>query len=305
MPTSRFKVLVAATVPEDVLSALAATPVGTFTVEPCADPSQLSTLLVGTPFDALIVDAQARGLSGAMIESLATDLATLVLVPTLTAAAMSDWFARGVQDVLAPGDLLGGTLALRLRAAIERKKHERETRKAYATDLETGLPHQQQLVEHMSHLMALREREPAPMALLVLRIEGLAKTQARLGVEAANVLRRKIGVRLRAGVRASDVVAALSDDSFGVLLASMLAPADAERVGAKLLMALNAPVKINGQDMAVATALGIAQYPLDGTQPEALLRRAIGLAASAQAHGRFGMSNAQGAGPARGAANDD
>ena len=36
-----------------------------------------------------------------------------------------------------------------------------DARKAYATDLETGLPHQQQLIEHMSHLLALREREPA------------------------------------------------------------------------------------------------------------------------------------------------
>jgi diguanylate cyclase (GGDEF)-like protein len=245
-------------------------------------------------------------LSVAMLESLATDLATLILAPPLDIDAETDWFACGVQELLSPGDLTGAALAPRLLAAIERKKYEREARKAYATDLETGLPHQQQLVEHMSHLMALRAREPAPMALLVLRIEGLAKTQARLGVEAANVLRRKIGVRLRAGVRASDVVAALNDDSFGVLLASMLAPADANRVGAKLLAALNVPVKIAGQDMAVATALGIAQYPQDGTQPDALLRRAIGLAASAQAHGRFGMSDAQGGGgPARGAANDD
>ncbi len=306
MPTRSFKILVLATVPGDSLAALAITPVGAFAVERCGDLGQLPARLAATAFDALVIDTQTSGLSVAMIESLASDLATLVLVPTPSAAAMSDWYARGAQDLLAPGDVVGASLAARLRAAIERKKHERETRKAYATDLETGLPHQQQLVEHMSHLMALREREPAPMALLVLRIEGLAKTQARLGVEAANVLRRKIGVRLRAGVRASDVVAALNDDSFGVLLASMLAPADAERVGAKLLRALNAPVKINGQDMAVATALGIAQYPLDGTQPDALLRRAIGLAASAQAHGRFGLSSPQaGGGPLPGAANDD
>jgi diguanylate cyclase (GGDEF)-like protein len=163
--------------------------------------------------------------------------------------------------------------------------------------LETGLPHQQQLVEHMSHLLALREREPAPMALLVLRIEGLALAQQRLGADAAHVLRRKLGVRLRAGVRASDVVAALGDDSFGVLLAALLAPADAQRVGAKLLAALKAPLTIAGQDVAIAVALGVAQYPQDGVQPDALLRRAAGLAASAAAQGR--------AAPSAGAANDE
>ena len=52
----------------------------------------------------------------------------------------------------------------------------------------------------------------------------------RLGREAANVLRRKLGVRLRAGVRASDVVASLGDDGFAVLLGSILSPADAHRV---------------------------------------------------------------------------
>jgi predicted signal transduction protein with EAL and GGDEF domain len=135
------------------------------------------------------------------------------------------------------------------------------------------------------------------MALLVLRIEGLGLAQVRHGADAAHVLRRKLGVRLRAGVRASDVVAALGDDSFGVLLAALLAPADAPRVGAKLLAALNAPLKIAGQDVAIAVALGIAQYPQDGVQPDALLRRAAGLAASAPAQGRAASS--------AGAANDE
>ena len=75
---------------------------------------------------------------------------------------------------------------------------ERAARKAYATDLQTGLPNRQQLIEHMSQLLALRGREPAPMALLVLRVEGFATTEARLGRESANVLRRKVAVRLEA-----------------------------------------------------------------------------------------------------------
>jgi GGDEF domain-containing protein len=86
-------------------------------------------------------------------------------------------------------------LARSLRLAIERKRIEMTARKAYATDLATGLPNHMQLLEHMTHLVALRAREPAPMALIVLRIEGLAATEAALGVEAANVLKRKVAVR--------------------------------------------------------------------------------------------------------------
>jgi diguanylate cyclase (GGDEF)-like protein len=267
---------------------------------------RLSAELSERPVDALLLDADAEGLRAAMVDSLAADMAMLIVAAEPSADTLADWLGRGAQDVLTPADLADASLPRRLRSAIERHRHEREMRKAYATDLETGLPHQQQLIEHMSHLMALREREPAPMALLVLRIEGFATAQARHGTEAANVLRRKIGVRLRAGVRASDVVASLGDDSFGVLLASMLAPADAARVGTKLLAALNAPVKITGQDVAVAAALGIAQHPQDGSQPDALLRRAVGLAASAQAQGRAGFANfSEAGGQPPGAANDE
>jgi diguanylate cyclase (GGDEF)-like protein len=233
------------------------------------------------------------------------DTAVLVVVETLDPAVVLDWLRRGAQDVLLADELAASSLPLRVRAAIERHRAAREARTTYATDLDTGLPHRQQLIEHMSQLIALREREPAPMGLLVLRIEGLATTAARLGREASNALRRKLGVRLRAGVRASDVVAALDDDSFAVLLGSLLAPTDAARVGEKLLKALMEPLRVAGHDVAVASALGIAQYPQDGAQPDTLLRRASGLAAAAAAQGRAGLSNFDEAGGPPAAANDD
>ena len=293
MSSTLLRVLASAVLPGALAGDLAGSPFGPFAVEACADAAQLQSRLADTDADALVLDLDAQPFDPGLIEALAADHAVLLVAAAPAADAAFAWFERGVQDVLAATDLTSAALPQRLRAAIERKRHERETRKAYATDLGTGLPHQQQLVEHMSHLLALREREPAPMALLVLRIEGLATTQVRLGHEAAKALRRKIAVRLRAGLRASDVVASLGEDSFGVLLASILVAADAPRVGAKLLAALNQPVSIAGQDVTVAAALGIAQYPEDGMQPDALLRRAVGLAASAQAQGRTGFSNFQ------------
>jgi diguanylate cyclase (GGDEF)-like protein len=254
--------------------------------------------------DALVLAEGAEALE--IAAEFGQDVAILVVAADLDAATVLGWLSRGAQDVLRADELAATSWPRRLRAAIERKRQQRDARTAYATDLGTGLPHQQQLVEHMSQLLALREREPAPMAVLALRVEGLASTEARLGREAANALRRKVGVRLRAGVRASDVVAALGDDSFAVLLGSILTPADAVRVGAKLLASLAEPFRLAGQDVGLAVALGIGQYPQDGAQPEVLLRRAVGLAAAAQAQGRAGFASFGEAGPAvAGAANDD
>jgi diguanylate cyclase (GGDEF)-like protein len=236
--------------------------------------------------------------------------AILVVADHPSAAQISQWAQWGVQDVLTTKACtqVGTGLGQRLLAAIERHRLTQDLRassvSAYATDLDTGLPHEQQLMEHMSQLIALRERQPSPMALVVLRIEGLATTQARWGVEAANSLRRKVAVRLRAGVRASDVVAFLGEDSFSVLLTTMLSPGDAVRVAAKLMAALQAPFAVSGQEMAISAALGIAQYPEDGAHAQALLQRAVGLANASAAQGRVGFANFSESGGAT-AANDD
>jgi diguanylate cyclase (GGDEF)-like protein len=300
MPESPLHIVSFVGLPEATLSLLEAS--AGFSVR--AASGEVSALADLLPCDLLLVDAAADEESRAIARLAATDIATLVVAIEPDLDAVVRWLQHGVQDLLAPADLLAATLPLRLRAAVERKRLEREARKAFATDLETGLPHQQQLIEHMSQLLALREREPAPMAVLVLRVEGLASTQARFGREAANVLRRKVAVRLRAGVRASDVVASIGDDSFAVLLGSILTPADGDRVGAKLLNALLDPFKVAGQELAIAVAVGIAQFPQDGTQPDTLLRRAVAGAAGTRAQGRAGFSNfVEGAAPE--AANDE
>ena len=207
----------------------------------------------------------------------------------------------GVQDVLSADDWSSSGLLVRLQAAVVRHRIAREARLAYATDLATGLPHEQQMLEHMSHLLALREREPAPMALLVLRIEGLA---TRLGGAAGGVLRRKLAVRLRSGLRASDVVASLGPDSFAVLLAWIDAVADVDGVADKLVRAVQRPFNLQGQTAALAVSVGIARYPEQGKDARTLLQVATGLAMALPARGRSGHANAveRGIGPA---ANDD
>ncbi len=218
------------------------------------------------------------------------DAAVVVVVAAADLPLAPALIERGVQDVLA--DASEAELARALSLAVRRKAIEQQARRACATDLATGLPDHVQLREHMSHLLALREREPAPMALLVLRIEGLVPIAATLGAETANVLRRKAAVRLRAGLRASDVVAALGADTLAVLLAWIDAPGDAEHVAAKLVDALGQPYQVAGQPLAVAVAVGAAAFPHDGADADELLRLALGQAAAAPARGRAARSAA-------------
>jgi diguanylate cyclase (GGDEF)-like protein len=282
-------------VPADVIfsAGFEASPFGPFAISATAgEPVAPATPAGASPdFDAVLLDAERHANASAVVDRMAPLSAVLVVSVDPSPEATIAWLQRGAQDVLSAHDLASPELARRVRAAIERQRLGRASRRAYATDLATGLPHRQQFVEHMSQLLALREREPVPMAVLLLRIEGFTTTETRLGAPAADALRRKVAVRLRGAVRASDVVAAIDDVSFAVLLGSLLTATDGERVGAKLAQLLMEPFTVGGTTAAVAVAVGIGQYPQDGVQPDVLLRKATEMALDAPAQGRPGMAN--------------
>ena len=298
-----FQVLCVSARPADLWGS----PYGPFVLHPVAGLDEAARELQSRAHDALLIELPT-----------AADLAALQAWPALSHAVLDaavvlvhaepevptvlSLLQFGVQDVLPPTDAPG--LARSLRLAIERKRIEMAARKAYATDLATGLPNHMQLLEHMTHLVALRAREPAPMALIVLRIEGLAATEAALGAEAANVLKRKVAVRLRSGLRASDVVASIGGDAFAVLLAWIDAPDDGERVAAKLAQALTQPFSVTGRERRLGVRVGLAQFPAHGERVEDLLRRALGQAASVATVGQADYAHAADRGPSA-AANDE
>ena len=275
---------------------------GALSLRHCSSLAEAGGVLGADPFDGVLIDLDARDCAQLAawtgLAQAAPDKAVVVLVSSgeLDTEIATQFVQAGVQDVLdgaayASRDAALGDAARSLRLSIERKRIERDARRTSATDLRTGLPDRQQLIDHMSQLLALRGREPAPMSLLVLRVEGFDTIEGAHGSETANVLRRKVGVRLRAAVRASDVVAALTADTYALLLASTEEPLDAERVAEKLRKALQAPFAVAGQDLGVAASVGISRFPGDGDDAAVLMRQALAAAAAAGVAGRDGFAN--------------
>jgi diguanylate cyclase (GGDEF)-like protein len=230
--------------------------------------------------------------------------AVVLRVPRLTPARAARLLHAGVSDVL-PGAMPGDDdLARVWRMAVLRYQQFRAVRLAHASDLSTGLPNESQLLEHAQQLLALRQRQPSPLAMIVLRIEDLDTIEALVGGDALQVLRRKVAVRLRGGVRSSDIVAALGPDRFAVLLATLDAAEDAATVAAKLSAALRAPFLLSGRSVTVSVGLGVAQWPTHGDDAVTLLRRAALQAAGAGGRGQSGPPTVLPLRPREAAAND-
>jgi diguanylate cyclase len=271
----------------------------------CATLDEAAAHLRDVCFESMLAAVPATDLlSWPALSHAVLDTAVVAVLPASPDNTTQDLLLeRGVQDIVVPSDAPADALRRRLEIALQRKALDRIARKAFATDLATGLPNHTQLLEHMTHLVALREREPAPMAVIALRVEGLAAARDELGLESSNVLRRKVAVRLRASLRASDVVASIGNDAFVVLLAWIDAPTDGQRVAKKLVDALHQPFSVAGNDLAVIIHAGLALYPEHGRSADALLRRSVGQAASLVSMGGEGLGAAAERGQAP-AAND-
>jgi diguanylate cyclase (GGDEF)-like protein len=235
-------------------------------------------LATGRPDLVVLCLPSGRGdgeLSQAPWPQLMARLPLLLVTPETDPRFVAKWIAAGVQDILTPEEASGEAFARRVSAARVRKARENEARKSWSTDLNTGLAHRNQLQEHLSQLVALRARQPAPMAVLAIRIEGFEQLERQQGDLTAQLVRRKIAVRLRSAVRASDVVASLAPDLYAVLLTWLEAPNDAEAVALKLGHAVRQPFNVSGQSASVRAFVGMARFPNDSQSAEELLGMAL------------------------------
>lgn len=212
---------------------------------------------------------------------------------------------RGLQDLLAspPGDD-PAELALRLRLAALRHQRERALREQAPTDPATGLPSRAQLMLHIQHLLALREREPAPMALLLIEVPELASVRQRLGPEAEALLRRKLAVRMRATLRGSDGVAVDGPTRLAVWLARLDRSESAEIVADKLERALTRPLRLGAEGLSVQPRIGLVISAPGVLDAAGLWQRALATLDGAAPLGRKVFVARHGEGMEAGAAND-
>src|SRR5690606_11548916 len=89
-------------------------------------------------------------------------------------------------------------------------------------------------------------------------------------------------------VRPGDTVARISGDEFAVILSDLARPDDGAVVAQKILDRLAPPLALGGQEVFVSASVGIAAFPADGDDAEALLAAADAAMYRARRAGRGG-----------------
>jgi diguanylate cyclase (GGDEF)-like protein/PAS domain S-box-containing protein len=138
----------------------------------------------------------------------------------------------------------------------------------------TNLPNRLLLSDRITQTIALAHRQNRPIAVIFLDLDRFKYINDSLGHAVGDKLLQSVSSRLLANVRGSDTVSRLGGDEFVLLLSEITCPEDAATSAKRILLSLNAPHFIAGQDLIVNGSMGISVYPEDGEDAETLIKNA-------------------------------
>ncbi len=212
-------------------------------------------------------------------------LGTAVVLATSLALAwtIGGRIARTIRDLTGPALALGFGKAItvpsfHLKEADEvgRALTEASNRLVLAQhqahhDALTGLANRVLFNEIVSQQLALCERTNTKAALFYVDLDGFKAINDRHGHAIGDELLRAVSLRLKAGIRSSDLAARLGGDEFAIILVD--AREETVSVADKLLQRLSDPYPIDGLSIEISASIGIAFSESESTGA-ALLKRA-------------------------------
>lgn len=154
-----------------------------------------------------------------------------------------------------------------------RRAEEKINHLAYHDPL-TGLPNRMLFNERLDHIISSNDRKNCLVAVMFIDLDGFKSINDTLGHSTGDLLLQTVASRLQVVLRSSDTVARLGGDEFVVIIDDLEKREVANILSQKLLHALIEPMEISGERVGISGSIGIAIYPHDGKDRQALMQAA-------------------------------
>ena len=173
-------------------------------------------------------------------------------------------------------DTAGGFIGYRgiAREITEQKVAEEHIHYMARHDSLTGLPNRMMFSSLLNVAIPTATRYKRDFAVMFIDLDRFKFINDTLGHEAGDTLLKEIAARFKQTLRASDVIARLGGDEFVVLVQEVSDREHAATVARKMLSAAIKPMMLAGQECRVTASIGVALFPGDGEDEQALMKNA-------------------------------
>jgi diguanylate cyclase (GGDEF)-like protein len=178
----------------------------------------------------------------------------------------------------------GGWVAIH-EDITDRKRAEARITHLARHDQLTNLPNRAYFREELDEAIK-RLNGGRKFSVLCLDLDRFKGVNDSLGHSVGDMLLKIVGDRLRECLQARDFVARLGGDEFAIIQVSTTRIEDCSNLARRIIDAISEPYLINGQQIIVGASIGISIAPVDGTDPDQLLKNADLAMYRAKAEGR-------------------
>ena len=184
------------------------------------------------------------------------------------------WFATSKAPLRDGQNKIVGIVGV-CRDITDRKHAEQRIRHMALHDGLTGLPNRTLLMDRLEQNILQSKRTGGRLTTLFIDLDNFKTVNDSLGHDAGDTLLKSVADRMVGSVRASDTVARLGGDEFVILLVDRDGSAKPDTaIIERIRAAIAEPIQIEGKLFRVSGSIGVASYPGDGTDANALLKNA-------------------------------
>jgi diguanylate cyclase (GGDEF)-like protein len=166
----------------------------------------------------------------------------------------------------------GGWLATH-EDVTERRRAEQQIVHMARHDALTDLPNRVLLREQLEHELK-RVKRGEIVAMLCLDLDHFKSVNDTLGHPVGDELLKLVADRLRGCTREPDTIARLGGDEFAIIMTQLRQPSDAAVLARRIRASINKPYQVDGHQIVSDISIGISIAPIDGTEPDQLLKNA-------------------------------
>ena len=161
-----------------------------------------------------------------------------------------------------------------VRDISERKAVEQKMLHLASHDSLTGLANRTLLQDRTRHAILRAARNGDHVGVLFIDLDHFKTINDSLGHHVGDRLLQTVAQRIKGCLREDDTVARQGGDEFIVVLPSASRFEDVGMVAGKILHSVSAPYSVEGNELHTSASIGVAVFPEDGEDVEALLRNA-------------------------------
>ena len=136
----------------------------------------------------------------------------------------------------------------------------------------TELPNRRAVIPALEE--AIARPSGTTLAFYLLDLNGFKQVNDAYGHATRDAVLRAVAQRFRAVARHGDLIARLGGDEFAVLARNVQSRREAFDIGQRYVAALDDAIRVDDHAHNIGVAVGVAFYPDDGANAEAIMHRA-------------------------------